>query len=191
MRSFIPSLSLLALALSAAACGGEAPAPKAPAAPPLAELERYFPLVDGKLFAYLSHGETGGTTLVVLRVERKSPGRGSLKGTSSTRDFTVTANSIDRVGGGTVLKLPLKEGTAFVGDHGGRTSIVETELSVDVAAGHYAHCLRTEEEPTPIFSAKTRTTFCPDVGVVRLEVSSGERNETIELQSYGDPVTIR
>ncbi len=122
MRSFTPSLSLLALALSLAACGGEAPAPKAPAAPPLAELERYFPLVDGKLFAYLSHGETGGTTLVVLRVERKSPGRGSLKGTSSTRDFTVTANSIDRVGGGTVLKLPLKEGTAFVGERSPRPS---------------------------------------------------------------------
>jgi hypothetical protein len=182
---------LVLLASSALACGGEGPAPQTPKAPELPELERYFPLVDGKLFAYLSHGETGGTTLLVLRVERKSPGRGALKGTSSTREFVITASSIDRVGGGTVLKLPLKEGTSFVGDHGGRATIVETELSVDVAAGHYTHCLRTEEEPTPMAPGKTRTTFCPDVGVVRLEVTSGDRNEAIELQSYGDPVTIR
>jgi hypothetical protein len=178
--------------LGAVACGGNESPPPATAGKSVqySELETYFPLVDGKLYAYLGHTEGSPNTLVVFKVERKSKERGVLKGTAIERAFIVKEDSISRVGGGTVLQKPLREGTSFLGDHGGRTTITEMGVAFEGPSGRYSGCLRTEEEPTPMFPGRTRTTFCPGIGVVRLEVIGAAKGDLLELQSYGDPVRI-
>jgi hypothetical protein len=186
--------SLLALGFGCAN-NDAVPSALAPGAPLVSELERFFPLVDGKLYAYLGRsdgaGANGVQSLVVLRVERKGRDRGILRGSSLERTFLFADKSVSRVGGGMVLALPLREGAVFLGDHGGRTTIAETSANIDAPSGHYSGCLRTEEEPSLTYAAKVLTTFCPGVGIVRLEVVAPNGKEVLELQSYGDPVVIR
>jgi hypothetical protein len=183
--------TVLGFGLLAIACGGGGAEVKSPQgkAPQVSELERYFPLQDGKVYAYASKG-TEGTALNVLRVVRKEPGKGALRGSNSEKVFAIQKDSIARVGGGTILKAPLALGTTFTGDRGGATSVDEVDVSIEVPAGKYTGCIRTLEKPTTVFPGTTRTTFCPGVGIVRLEVQSGDGSEAMELQSYGDPVKI-
>jgi hypothetical protein len=185
------SACLVMVMLPSACASKEARPQVTPAPASRSALETYFPMVDGKLYAYLAHGETGGQTLIVLKVERKSTARGTLRGASLERAFTFSETSVTRVGGGTVLALPLQEGAVFKGDHGGRTRIADMNVSIRTQGGVYTHCLRTEEEASGSSKVQTRTTFCPEVGVVRLEVVGSTGSETMELQSYGDPVVIR
>jgi hypothetical protein len=176
--------------LALVACGGSnAPTAEAPKAAQASSLERYFPLEDGKVYAYVSKGAQG-QVLNVLRVVRKEPGKGALRASNAERVFTIAPDAITRVGGGLVLKAPLQLGTQFSGDHGGATSIEEVDVTVEVPAGTYKECIRTVEKPSATYPATTRTTFCPNVGIVRLEVQSAEATEAMELQSYGDPVKI-
>lgn len=180
----------LSVALLCASCGGGggATAPEHPKGPQVSELETFFPLEDGKVYAYLGKGDA--TMLVVLRVARKEPSKGALRSSNAERVFTIQKDSIARVGGGTVLKMPIAIGTAFAGDHGGAATIEETNVSLDVPAGHYTGCIRTVEKPSVTYTGTTSTTFCPGVGIVKLEVQAGEQTERMELQSYGDPVKI-
>jgi hypothetical protein len=175
---------------SVCACGGASNTGAAIAAPnanQVSELETFFPLVDGKVYAYVT--KEGGM-LNVLRVARKEPGKGSLRASNSERVFVVQKDSMARVGGGTVLKMPIALGTAFAGDHGGATTIEEVDVTIEVPAGRYTGCIRTVEKPSAVYTATTKTTFCPNVGIVRLEVQGPEHTEAMELQSYGDPVKI-
>jgi hypothetical protein len=140
------------------------------------------------VYAYVTKGEA--SMLNVLHVARKEPGKGSLRASNSERIFLIQADTIKRVGGGTVLKMPVALGTAFTGDHGGATTIEEVDVTIEVPAGRYTGCIRTLEKPSAVYTATTKTTFCPNVGIVRLEVQGADRTEAMELQSYGDPVKI-
>jgi hypothetical protein len=48
----------------------------------------------------------------------------------------------------------------------------------------------TIEERGGDVRATYTTTFCPDVGIVLLEVDAGMQSERAELRSYGPPVFI-
>jgi hypothetical protein len=181
----------MACSLLGLACGGPAKegevASGVKSAP--SSLETYFPLENGKVYAYIAKGAEG-SLLTVLRVERKSPERGSMKSSNAERIFTFGKDAIERVGGGTLLKLPLQNGTHFKGEHGGTTVIEDTDVSLDVPAGHFANCLRTVEQHSVSYPAITKVTFCPGIGIVKLEVQGSGATELMELQSYGDPVKI-
>jgi hypothetical protein len=194
MSFFSPKCLPIAVVASlqcAFACGGPAKDVEAAGSnkAALSPLESFFPLENGKVYAYVAKGAEG-SLLTVLRVERKNPERGSLKSSNAERIFTFGKDSIERVGGGTLLKMPLQTGTNFKGEHGGITVIEDTDVSLDVPAGHFANCLRTVEQASASYPGITKVTFCPGVGIVKLEVQGSSATELMELQSYGDPVKI-
>jgi hypothetical protein len=92
--------------------------------------------------------------------------------------------------GSYVLKMPLEVGNSWRGEHGGTTRVAEVGVSVNVPAGHFDGCVLTVEERFGDRPARYATTFCPDVGIVALEASSGAEAERAELKSYAPPVYI-
>jgi hypothetical protein len=160
-------------------------------------IERFFPLVDGMVYTYQTVNEVGEEGLLVARVHRADGVRGELifpgKGTKA---FELTPEGVvlqekGGNGGGFVLKLPLKSGTTWRGEHGGQSKIIEDALSVNTPAGHYLGCVQTLEERGGDRPMKYSTTFCPDVGVVQIDVASGRNFERAVLKSYGPPMRMR
>jgi hypothetical protein len=198
-------LALLApLALSAlglAACSSAAPAGVAavPASPNASissgtALERFFPLVDGRVYAWATTNDRGEAGVLSARVRRTEPGAGDLVVGTVTRRFRYEDGgvvTISRVGAASfVLKAPLEAGAAWPGEHGGRTVVDRVGVSIDVPAGHFDGCVVTREHAAGMPPVRYDTTFCPGTGIVRLDVESGATRERAELTSYGEAVTI-
>jgi hypothetical protein len=96
--------------------------------------------------------------------------------------------------GGVLLAAPLRRGAVWQGREG-RVEVMAVGVRVEVPAGRYSGCLETRETSDPTgYSATITTVYCPDVGVVRLEVegSTGEDilHEVAELTSYGPRVDL-
>jgi hypothetical protein len=195
------SLALAGLALSA--CGGaDAPA-KTPLVAPSSgakdvasssRLERYFPLVDGQLYHYVTTNDLGEQGLLVARVHRESETRGELRLPSGTRRFEYVPEGVllvrstgERV---PLLVTPLLVGASWRGEHGGITSVAAIDVSVEVPAGRFFPCITTVEDRRGDVSARYATTFCEGVGITVLEVQSGANLEKAELKSVGPPVEI-
>jgi hypothetical protein len=90
-----------------------------------------------------------------------------------------------------VLKLPLAVGTSWRGEHGGQSRILNVAASVDTPAGHYEGCVQTLEERLGDQPTRYATTFCPEVGVVQVEVATGANYERAALKSYAPPMRMR
>lgn len=190
-----------ALPLALAACGGAAPAaaPKAstftaPASGVTAtsgtELERFFPLVDGRLYEYRTEGDSGERGLLVARVHRTDAAHGELQYPTGTKRFELASDGVRATSGAYVLKAPLEVGATWRGEHGGDVRVVSTSASVQTPAGSFSGCVQTVEERLGDSPVRYTTTFCPDVGIVELQAASGETVERAELRSYGAPTTI-
>lgn len=191
-----------ALAVALGACGPSEPASRAPADPFMAgaeaqaftsgtPAERFFPLVDGYIYSYATMSGTGDTGVLVSTAARRSPTHGELRSSSGSRRFEYTPEGVVSVATGSfILKEPLAPGSSWRGEHGGVTRIEGADLVVTVLGGTFKGCLRTIEERGGDVPARYDTTFCPDVGVVALEVASGMSLERAELKSYAPPVRI-
>ena len=162
-----------------------------------AEVERFFPLVDGNVYHYVSLGPTGEVQLFPARAFRADATHGELRMPSGARRFEYTADGVKLVRGdgrmqekGFVLKSPLVAGNTWRGEHGGTTTLIDIGVAVDVPAGRFTGCLRTIEDRRGDRPKRYTTTFCPDIGVVVIEVQSGGNEERAELQSYGPPTVI-
>ncbi|WP_437779252.1 hypothetical protein [Sorangium sp. So ce1097] len=191
---------LAALALALLGCGG-APAPGAAgptswsAAPDGqtgassgTQAERYFPLVDGHVYHYVTRSDGGGEGLLVARVHRADERRGELRFPSGVKRFEFTSEGVVRSDTGVfVLKQPIAPGTAWAGEHGGRATITAVDAAVAVPAGQFTGCVQTVEERLGDRPARYVSTFCPDVGVVAIEAVSGASHEKAELKSYAPP----
>ncbi|AUX48059.1 hypothetical protein SOCE26_095860 [Sorangium cellulosum] len=195
-------LAALALALALLGCGG-APAgaarPTAWNAPPEGQqgltsgtqAERYFPLVDGHIYHYATLSDAGGEGLLVARVHRADARRGELRFPSGVKRFEFTPEGVIRSDTGVfVLKEPISPGTTWTGEHGGRARIEAVGASVEVPAGRFDGCVQTVEERLGDRPARYVSTFCPDVGVVAIEATSGASYEKAELKSYAPPVDM-
>jgi hypothetical protein len=185
-------LAILSAAVTAAACGGSEPsapaARRAEAAAP-SGAERYFPLEEGRLYHYVT-SEGGEPGMLVAKVRRTDAAHGELRLSDATKRFSITPDGVAYVDGAFLLKAPLELGSSWPGEHGGRTKIVATDASVDVAAGHFGSCLTTVEEGGRPEGSRYATTYCPGVGMVLLVVTAGGREARAELKSYGMPVKI-
>lgn len=162
-----------------------------------AEVERFFPLVDGHVYHYVSLGPTGEVRLYPARVFRADATRGELRLPSGARRFEYTEGGVKLVRSegrmqeeGFVLKSPLAPGSTWRGEHGGTTTIIDVAVDVEVPAGRFTGCLLTIEDRRGDRPKRYATTFCPDVGVVVIEVQSGGDVERAELKSYGAPTVL-
>ena len=156
-------------------------------------LERFFPLIDGMIYHYLTENEMGEPGLLIARAGRTSDRAGQLLFPTGSRRFEYAADGITvSVDGATayVLKQPLAVGATWRGEHGGTTRILSTTTAVDVPQGHFDACVQTLEERGGDRPVKYATTFCPGIGVVLLEAASGASLERASLKSYDSPVEV-
>ncbi|APR83580.1 Hypothetical protein A7982_08929 [Minicystis rosea] len=193
---------LLALALAACAGGPPPPASSPWLVPSEGQkdvasgtpLERFFPLVDGMVYTYLSVNEVGEQGLLVARVHRTDPKHGELRFPTGSKVFEYAPDGVVLKGRGAdsyVLKAPLDVGTTWVGEHGGKTRVLSVTAGADTPAGHYDGCVQTLEERLGDRPIRYSTTFCPAVGVVSLEVATGANYERAQLKTYAPPMRMR
>ncbi len=154
-------------------------------------LERYFPLVDGYIYSYATMTETGEPGALIATAQRASPNFGELRVAARARRFSYTPEGVVNADTGAfLLKAPLVPGSSWPGEHGGVTRVEAADLAVAVPAGSFTGCVRTVEDRRGDVPVRYTTVFCPDVGVVALEVVSGMSLERAELKSYAPPVNI-
>lgn len=202
------SLFVSALGLLLSACGATADGAGAVAASPWlapsagqsnavsgSSVEHFFPLVDGMVYTYTTVNESGGEGFLVARVHRTDAHHGELRFPTGGKAFELAPDGVlVSVRGGEpsyVLKLPLAVGTTWRGEHGGQSRILNTAAIVDTPAGHYEGCVQTLEERLGDKPTRYATTFCPEVGVVQVEVATGAEYERAALKSYAPPMRMR
>lgn len=151
--------------------------------------EQYFPLEEGRVYAYAT-SENGETGMLVAKVHRSDATHGELRLSNATKRFVFTPEGVAYDGGAFILKAPLDVGTTWPGEHGGTAKVVSIDASPKVVAGSYSSCIRTVEEGGRPEGSKYVATYCPGVGMVLLEVHAAGAEAKAELKSYGAPVKI-
>ena len=202
------SLPVSALCLLLSGCGATADGAAAVAASPWlapnagqqnavsgSSVERFFPLVDGMVYTYTTVNEVGDQGLLVARVHRSDAHHGELRFPAGAKAFDLAPDGVllgARAGEPSyVLKLPLVVGTSWRGEHGGQSRILNIAATIDTPAGHYEGCVQTLEERLGDHPTRYATTFCPEVGVVQVEVATGANYERAALKSYAPPMRMR
>jgi len=179
-----------------AGCGSPPPT-QGPATPSArartSAIDRFLPLRAGTVLAYESEDEnTGQRGVVMLRISRPRPDRVELNDGGQVQRLDTGPDSVSHATGGYLLKAPFVVGATFPGRFG-EVAITRTDVSVRVPAGSFAGCLETEET-APGGQGKATTVFCPDVGIVSLDVESvadGEYGRVrLVLRSHGPAVDI-
>jgi hypothetical protein len=194
-RSLLATFAMLAFG-----CGASGASSTAITEPPTGmkdavsgtKVERFFPLVDGKVYQYTTQNEMGEEGLLIARVFRADGTHGELRYPSGrVKRFEYAEDGVKITPSGSyVLKAPLDATSTWRGENGGKTRILALNASVDVKAGHFAGCVQTLEERGGDQPVRYATTFCPDVGIVLLEAASGANLERAELKSYGAPTEV-
>ncbi len=142
----------------------------------------------------MAETDSGEQEALVVRVSRTEAGGGTLHLPGGNKHFEYQADGVllTRSAGAPVyvLKQPLTVGNRWRGEHGGTVEIFEVNASVSVPAGHYSGCVTTVEQRGGDRPLRVTTIFCPEVGIVLLEATSGAQLERAALESYGPPVDI-
>lgn len=159
--------------------------------PATSELERFLPLRDGHVLSYrVWLGGADTPEQVIFQVERRTPTRASLRAGNSTKQLEIDRRGVRLVSGGYLLVPPLELGAEWMGA-AGRVEVTATGLGLDVPAGRFDGCLETTEADVQSRPPRSIvTTYCPGVGIARIEVDDGERQERFELSSFGPRVDI-
>ncbi len=192
------SLCLLA-ATALGACSGAAKDPERSVmvAPPTGAsdvssntpAEQYFPLVDGTVYNYETQNGEGVRGILIARVHRTDQTHGALLFPSGRKRFLYSPQGVlIDPSGDIVLPADIRVGATFRGQNGGRATIDDTSVVIDVKAGSFRNCVRVVEQRGGDQRAVYTTTFCPDVGIVVIEAQSGSAYERAELVSAGPPV---
>lgn len=156
-------------------------------------VERFFPLVDGHIYHYETHSDSGDTGMLVARIHRQDDKSGSLRFPSGDKRFEYKDDGVvisTPDGPAYVLKAPLQVGNEWRGEHGGKSRVSAVDASVTTKAGSFTGCVVVSEQRLGDVPVRYDTTYCPDVGIVRLEASAGMNQERAELKSFGPPVDI-
>lgn len=156
------------------------------------EVESWFPLIDGHVYQYRTSAEDGAAGMLVARVHRASDRVGELRTPSGTRRFEYRDEGLVTLREGAwvqVFRLPVGDGT-WRGEHGGTSRWDAQNLRVMAPSGVHEGCARVVEERGGDRPARFATTFCPGVGVVVLEASSGGALERADLAYVGPPLDI-
>ncbi len=178
-------------ACSASAGHVESAGAPPPATSPPDEVERYFPLRDGDVLRYLVWlSGSSEPEQAIFQIERSSPTHASLRAGSSIKRLELAAGGVRLLSGGYLLKAPLELGAEWAGASG-RVRITSVAESVSVSAGRFEGCLVTTEGSGPDLAQRAIvTTYCPDVGIVSIQVDGDGGRERFELESFGPGVDI-
>ncbi len=127
---------------------------------------------------------------LVMQVQRPHVNHVELGVAGKIRRLEITPDGVSIATGGWLLKLPVTVGSSFQG-LSGRVTVVDADRAVDVPAGHFTHCIETEEKTS---TTTTRTDFCRGTGITRLvvegQVNGEPRREIAELRFHGPRVDL-
>lgn len=201
IKRYVPFVAVLTAgcAVLTAGCGSSesnAPPAQSTAKEPVYELEKYFPLTEGTVFAYDTVNEdTGEKGLLVFEVVRPRPGRADLKvGGQVKQRLELRSDGISHLEGGYLLKTPLTTGSQWKG-RWGTVTVNAVDRSVETPAGHFVGCIETVEEAQGASGGKRATSvYCPEVGLVSLDAEgendTGYAHERATLRSFGPRVDL-
>lgn len=155
--------------------------------------ELYFPLHDGHIFHYTVRGQDGRAGMLITKIARTDASAMLTSGGRVTR-LTVRGDGIYNDSGFYFLKLPLQLGAEWSGQRG-VVSVVRVGETVETGAGNFIDCIVTRETTQGTVELRqVEATFCPNVGLVRLEVQAlGTVSSAVELATleyYGPPVDV-
>ena len=181
------------LAVSVLACQPEPPPKSAPEVRRAVEgLEIYMPLYDGFVYQYDVETDTGETGRMMVQVSRPRPGLAELNVAGKVQRLEVSPAAVIHATGGFLLRSPLQEGTEYKGQFG-QVRVVSVSRSITTPAGSFTGCVETVEEarlPTP---KRATSIFCPNVGLVALDIEGALEGEaagvSTRLRSYGPQAT--
>jgi hypothetical protein len=129
-----------------------------------------------------------------MRVTRPRTERVDITLGGRTQRLELRPDGIAITTGGYVLKTPLSAGASWKGQFG-QVTVTAMDAMVKVPAGQFVGCVQTVEEAVSrATSKKVTSTFCPDVGLVSLDVEAvgdeGLAHERAVLRSFGKPVDL-
>jgi hypothetical protein len=156
-------------------------------------VERYFPLHDGTIYQYATVQPDGQPGVLVLSVEREG-NEATLSAGNNVQHLEIQTQSIRNRSGHYHMKLPLTLGSSWQGQSG-QVKVTQVELSITVEAGQYRDCVETQEQTQATVEVRTtRAVYCPNVGLVSLEVESqvgtSVARETAKLRYFGPKIDI-
>jgi hypothetical protein len=153
-------------------------------------VERYFPLEEGRVYAYTT-SENDDSGMFVARVHRTDATHGELRFSNGAKRLVYRPDALVYESGAVLLSAPIRVGTSWRGEHGGTTQITSTTASVEVPAGRFSGCVEAVEEGGMPPKSRYSTTYCPDIGIVVLDVTTPRSGARAVLKSYGEPVEIK
>ncbi|MCB9585614.1 MAG: hypothetical protein H6718_09460 [Polyangiaceae bacterium] len=184
------------LGLVLAGCGGAEPAPPVPPKAEVADTEvaRYLPLPNDFVYTYDTYSDGQRIGSLWIQVSHVRDERVDLKIGSRVTHLELAREGVRDIGGGWVLKAPLKVGAEFAGKNG-RVRITQMDVAIETAAGSFKGCLETQEEAGGAEAqSRVTTLYCPDVGITRIDIMTQEGNELVEeravLRSFNKRVDI-
>ncbi|MCA9630894.1 MAG: hypothetical protein KC766_24680 [Myxococcales bacterium] len=185
-----------ALGLLVAACGDSEPPPSAPPKASIAEtaVARFLPLPNDFVYTYDTYSDGRRIGNLWIQVDHVRDQRVDLKVGSRVTHLELASDGVRDIGGGWVLKAPLQVGAEFPGKNG-RVRITRTDVPIETPAGSFRGCLETQEDAGGAEAqSRVTTLYCPDVGIVRLDIMTQEGNELVEeravLRSFAKRVDI-
>lgn len=152
-------------------------------------VDRYMPLQDGLVYQYdttTSRGEKGAMSIQVMHTRR---GIVDVQFGGRLEHLRVDGRGIRFVDGGYLLKPPLSDSSSWEGRFG-IVRVTSVEEEVTVPAGKFTGCAQTEEKGSGVRAAwHVTSTYCPDVGLVTLDLLREEgTRELAVLRTFGPRV---
>jgi hypothetical protein len=128
--------------------------------------------------------------LNISRIEDQA----TLTSGNSIQHLIIEGESIRNEAGYTQLKLPLRKGQTWPGPSG-PVRVTDAHIGIQVEAGSYTDCVQTEEQTQATVEIRTtRSVYCPNVGLVSLEVVADSggvlTRETAKLRYFGPKIDI-
>jgi hypothetical protein len=185
-------MMFIGLTLGSCANNGVPSAPRSAAGSAPTFVQELLPLEDNTVLEFDTLVEgTGGKGRLVMQVHRRRGNHIELDVAGKIRRLEATPEGVAIATGGWLLKKPFTVGATYRG-LSGQVTVVDVNRTLEVPAGHYSHCVETEEVTS---TSTTRTTFCPGAGIAKLVIeghpASGEpRREIAELRFKGPRIDI-
>jgi hypothetical protein len=149
---------------------------------------RLYPMAVGSAWSYDVDTGDGGTVLAITRVTSAGDGHAVVQGGEGTTSYELRPDGIYRTDrAGYLLKAPLRAGAVWSSGGGMSAEITRLDAALDTPAGQFRGCIEVVERGAPTGAVIT-TTYCPDVGPVRvvssLVLSSGKVEVIAQLRGY-------
>jgi hypothetical protein len=148
------------------------------------EVERYLPLKDGVVFEYATRASSGQPGMMTIQVENTDSKHIELAFGGRRESLVVGTAGVRYADGGYWLKAPLSVDNSWDGRYG-VARVVARDVELTVPAGHFEGCIRIEENNRSQTSTTTTSVYCPQVGMVLLDVKSNVAHETAVLRRFG------